>query len=179
MRLVPIIRYCPREWISTLTSQANLIGPQISLEAYHSGKIKRDNSSTRFLATGRTSPPRRLRAHIRGASASAAQDLPKQPLLPRLYKYRALASRRGPRPFSPSKHSDHSSIQSPRSTARLPISTGILPLVAGDSPQEHRQAAEIALTGTHRSASTRQLRQAARREGPAIKFRQQAPNKKR
>ena len=118
MRLVPIIRYCPREWISTLTSQANLIGPQISLEAYHSGKIKRDNSSTRFLATGRTSPPRRLRAHIRGASASAAQDLPKQPLLPRLYKYRALASRRGPRPFSPSKHSDHSSIQSPRSISQ-------------------------------------------------------------
>ena len=137
MRLVPIIRYCPREWISTLTSQANLIGPQISLEAYHSGKIKRDNSSTRFLATGRTSPPRRLRAHIRGASASAAQDLPKQPLLPRLYKYRALASRRGPRPFSPSKHSDHSSIQSPRSIARLPKSTGILPLIVIHNPN-HR-----------------------------------------
>ena len=116
--------------------QLYLIGPQISLAAYRSGKIKRDNSSTRFLATGRTSPPRRLRAHIRGASASAAQDLPKQPLLPRLYKYRALASRRGPRPFSPSKHSDHSSIQSPRSTARLPKSTGIFPLSVIRRPKQ-------------------------------------------
>jgi hypothetical protein len=130
MRLVPMIRYCPREWINTLTRQVYLIGPQISLEAYLSGKIKR---ITHWPDPSARDARRCLAGCARTFAALAR--LPLETCRSNCYSlgfiYGALASRRRPAIFT-IEAPRPSSIQSPRSISRLPKSTGILPLITDE-----------------------------------------------